>query len=407
MISQDKSPFFRKKILIQGNCLFLMGPIGTFFARLSNYLENNNVRTYKISFPLYEYGFPKSRLIYYSKDIRFFKAFLKDLIIEKKIKHIFMYGNVLIPHRDALDLVKEFNKKGKKIKTHIFELGYMRPNFVTLESHGINHTSSFILDKEFYSTKEPYKTFPKPKKNKYRIRKIWKAITFINHCLKNYKIVDFEHKLQPKPSYLWFQIKGFLLKYFFKVSEYNVKRKCFSINPFFIVILQVSSDSQIRLGSEIKDNNKFIYKVIRDFAKAKLQNISLVFKHHPRDRGYTNYSKDINQIAEEFGISNNVFYIHDHFLSNIFRNPRCKGTILINSTVGYQSLFHAIPVKALGISPYNIDGLSYQKSLTSFFFNREKVDQLLFNKFYRYIVENSQINGNFDGYFPFDKVFVF
>ena len=65
MIPQDKRPYFRNKILIEGNCLFLMGPIGTFFARLSNYLEKNNIRTYKISFPLYEYGFPKSRLINY------------------------------------------------------------------------------------------------------------------------------------------------------------------------------------------------------------------------------------------------------------------------------------------------------------------------------------------------------
>ena len=189
--------------------------------------------------------------------------------------------------------------------------------------------------------------------------------------------------------------------------ENNLKKKCFLINPFFIVILQVSTDSQITQGSKIKDNKKFIRKVIKDFARAKLQNVNLVFKHHPRDRGYTNYSEEIKKISKEFGISNIVFYIHDYFLSNIFTNPRCKGTVLINSTVGYQSLFHSIPVKALGISPYNIEGLSYQKSLTSFFLNPHKVDQVLFNKFYRYILENSQINGNFDGYFPFDKVFLF
>ena len=61
-----------------------MGPIGTFFSRLSNYFEENNVRTYKISFPLYEYGFPKSRLIKFHKDIYLFKNFLKKIIIEKK-----------------------------------------------------------------------------------------------------------------------------------------------------------------------------------------------------------------------------------------------------------------------------------------------------------------------------------
>ena len=72
MIPNYKRPIFQKKVLIEGNCLFLMGPIGTFFARLTNFLEKNNVKTFKILFPLHEFGFPRSRLIKYSQDISFF-----------------------------------------------------------------------------------------------------------------------------------------------------------------------------------------------------------------------------------------------------------------------------------------------------------------------------------------------
>ena len=406
MISQDKSPFFRKKILIEGNCLFLMGPIGSFFARLSNYFEENNVRTYKISFPLYEYGFPKSRLIKFHQDIYLFKKFLKKILIEKEIKHIFMYGNVLIPHKQALSLVEELKKNGIHINTHIFELGYLRPNFVTLENKGINYNSSFIKSREFYLKQDSYELFPIPKKHShFRIRKIWKTISFINHSFKNYKIVKKEHKLQPKPIYIWYQIKGFFLKYYFILSEYKLKKKCFFENKFFIVILQVSTDSQLTEGSDIKDNEEFIYKVIKYFAKANSNNINLVFKHHPRDRGYINYFNLIEKFSKEFGVYKKVFYIHDYFLSKIFQNTNCKGTVLINSTVGYQSIYHSVPLKALGKAPYNIKGLSDQRNLVSFFKNPEPVDKLLFNKFYKYILENSQINGNFDGYFPFKNVF--
>ena len=408
MITQDRRPFFRKKVVIKGNCLFLMGPIGSFFSRLSNYLEENNVRTYKISFPLYEYGFPKSRLIKYSKDIRYFKEFLKETIVEKDIKHIFMYGNVLIPHREALALSEELKEENINIYTHIFELGYLRPNFVTLENQGINYNSAFIKSREFYLKQDSYEFFPIPKKHaRFRIRKIWKTISFINHSFKNYKIVNKEHKLQPKPIYIWFQIKGFFLKFYFELSEHKLKKKCFVENRFFIVILQVSTDSQLTEGSDIKDNKKFIYEVIKDFAKANLNNINLVFKHHPRDRGYTNYLNLIEKFSTEFGVYKKVFYIHDYFLSKLFQNPNCKGTVLINSTVGYQSLFHSVPVKSLGITPYNIEGLSPQINLVSFFKNPLPVDRLLFNKFYKYILENSQINGNFDGFFPFKNVFIF
>ena len=78
-------------------------------------LEENNVKTYKISFPLYEYGFPKSRLIKFHQDIYLFKKFLRK-ILKKKIKHIFMYGNVFIPHRESLDLVKELKKEDNKLR---------------------------------------------------------------------------------------------------------------------------------------------------------------------------------------------------------------------------------------------------------------------------------------------------
>ena len=406
MIPNSRRPFFRKKVLIEGNCLFLVGPIGTFFARLSRYLEDNNVRTFKILFPLHEYGFPQSRVIKYSKDINFFKKFLRRILIKHEIKHIFMYGNVLIPHKQALDLVKELNIEGKYIKTHIFELGYLRPNFVTLENKGINYNSSLIKSREFYLKQDAYSDLPLPSKHaRFRIRKIWKTISFINHSFKNYKIVEKEHKLQPKPIYIWYQIKGFLLKYFFFLTEYKLKNY-FLRKKYFLVILQVSTDSQLTEGSDFKDNKKFIYKVIKDFAESKRNDINLVFKHHPRDRGYNNYLDHIEKISKEFGVYKNVFYIHDYYLSKLFQNSNCTGTVLINSTVGYQSLYHSIPVKSLGITPYNIKGLSHQGDLTSFFKNPSPVDKLLFTKFYKYILENSQINGNFDGFFPFKNVFV-
>ncbi len=406
MIPNHRRPLFRKKVLIEGNCLFLVGPIGTFFARFSDYLENNNIRTYKILFPLHEYGFSQSRIIKYDQDIKVFKDFLRETIINYEIKHIFMYGNVLIPHKQALDLAKELNFVGKDIKTHIFELGYLRPNFVTLENDGINYNSSLIKSRKFYLNQDSYSVLPVPKKHaRLRIRKIWKTISFINHSFKNYKIVEKDHKLQPKPIYIWFQIKGFFLKYFFFFTEYKLKNYLLR-NKFFLVILQVSTDSQLTEGSDIKDNKKFIYEVIKEFAEAKRNDINLVFKHHPRDRGYTNYHNEIQNLANEFGVSNNVFYIHDYYLSKLFQNSNCMGTVLINSTVGYQSLYHSVPVKSLGITPYNIKGLSDQKDLASFFKNPSPVDKLLFNKFYKYILENSQINGNFDGFFPFKKVFI-
>ena len=74
-------------------------------------MEKNNIRTYKISFPLYEYGFPKSRLIKFHQDISLFKNFLKKIIIDKENKAYFHVWKCFIPHREALSLVEELKKE--------------------------------------------------------------------------------------------------------------------------------------------------------------------------------------------------------------------------------------------------------------------------------------------------------
>ena len=85
---------------------------------------------------------------------------------------------------------------------------------------------------------------------------------------------------------------------------------------YYLVILQVSTDSQLTEGSDFKDNKKFIYKVIKDFAEASRNDVNLVFKHHPRDRGYTNYYYEIEKISKDFGVYKKVFYITKKYFSS-------------------------------------------------------------------------------------------
>ena len=119
--------------------------------------------------PVTEYGFKKSSRLCYSDDIYKFKGYLEQIIIKENIKHIFMYGNVLIPHKQALKLCEELNQKGYIINSHIFELGYLRPNFVTLENKGVNYDSGFINNRSFYEKQKPYERFPVPIKHGLRI----------------------------------------------------------------------------------------------------------------------------------------------------------------------------------------------------------------------------------------------
>ena len=88
-----------------------------------------------------------------------------------------------------------------------------------------------------------------------------------------------------------------------------------------------------------------------------------------------------------------------------FLISRSIGVITINSSVGLQSLYHQKPTKVMGRSFYNIPKITFQGSLDEFWKGYMKPDQLLFNKFYAYTLKSTQINGNFDGRFPFKRVF--
>jgi len=84
--------------------------------------------------------------------------------------------------------------------------------------------------------------------------------------------------------------------------------------------------------------------------------------------------------------------VHDTDLPSLLQNA--EGSVLINSTVGISSLYHGTPVKALGDAIYDIEGLTFQGSLASFWNAPGTVDKDLFKRFRRYLIDKTQINGS-------------
>ena len=395
--------FKTRKVNIKGNVLMLMGPIGFYFSRLSSFIEKNGFSVYKISFPLFEYGFHSKRRIYYKDSLDSFRNFLHNTIIKYDISHVFMYGDFIIPHSIAISLVKELRiTRDLDISTGIFELGYLRPNFITYESHGVNYNSSLFKESSFYhSLSIPVNyTFPTSNRN-FRLWKYFKPFVFIQHAFTNYRITNLPHKLQPKPIYLYYQLLGFYRKILYIFTEKSIKLSLFNGIPYFFVVLQVSTDSQIYNGSKFSSIYEFIDLVIKSFASYNRHDARLVFKHHPRDRGYIDYKDYIFMKAKEFDIVNRVVYFHDSKISNLLTNSNCLGVVLINSSIGYQALFHKKHLIALGKAPYNIEGLTFQGHIDEFWNNLCIPDRNLFLKFYFYVLEQTQIPGNFDGDFDF------
>ena len=389
------------KVKIKGPVLLLMGPLGSFFSRLADFFLGNNVPTHKIMFPLREFFPGKKRIVhFYDGPMGEWREHLLKIVQEHGIKHLFMYGDFIQPHKIAIDLANQIG-----IEAWVFELGYIRPNYVTLERDRVNARSNLNKPVEFYRSLPDAESLVREQVPiTRRWRKIWTVPFFLQHAFTDYKIMDRPHKLQPTPAYVYYQIRGYFRRPWYRFLERRKRKFIRRVPSLFLAVLQVSSDSQITLSSDFDDMHDFIADVTESFAGHSTATQHLVFKHHPRDRGYNSYGEFIEKEAARLNVGGRVHYIHDDVLGELFRH--CDGVITINSTVGLSAVKYKIPTKVLGSTFYDLPGLTAQVPLDEFWQKRCEVDHKLFVKFHNFLVEKTQINGSFNGYFPFEETFV-
>ncbi|ENU5521408.1 capsule biosynthesis protein [Campylobacter coli] len=370
--------------------LLLQGPVGTFFHRLAIKMKKNKTKVFKLNFNGGDFLFYPSgkRCKCDEKDLEnFYENFFK----EKKIDAIVMYNDCRLIHAKAIKVAK-----GLGIGIWIFEEGYLRPYCITFEKDGVNANSSLPRDKNFYLscnilTKESIKEIPGGFKFMAFSAFLYWLFSFLLAPFFNNKL---HHRtLFPFEFLFWF--RSLYRKYLYKLTEKKLNQKIYSLEKkYFLAILQVYNDTQIKHHYK-KSIEEFIEELILSFANHARAKSYLVFKHHPMDRGYRNYSKLINELSQKYHVEGRIFYVHDTYLPTLLKNA--LGCITINSTVGLSAILEGCPTKVCGNAFYDFEGLAYPKKLQ--FFWREahayKPNPSLVLNFKNYLLNTSQFNGNF------------
>ena len=154
---------------------------------------------------LREFGFPADVCVPYREPMEDWRPFLRQLPQERGIRHIFMYGDFIIPHRIAIEEAQALG-----IEAWVFELGYLRPNpspWSGIGSMPAQPQSSLgILPRSSAggSAAQQHRADP-------ALAQGLKAPTFIQHAFTRYLIIEGEHKLQPTPGFLWCQLRQLAL----------------------------------------------------------------------------------------------------------------------------------------------------------------------------------------------------
>lgn len=382
--------------------LLLQGPKSSFFAKFGSYLRKHGIEVYKVNLnggDLFFYPLPNA--LSFTGKISEWKAFVKDFINKNSIECIFFFAEPNIYHQIAVNVAKEVG-----IDYYVFEHGYIRPDYITIEKNGINGNSLIPKNPEFYlSLPEKEDIIPTPVNFKYRLLVINSITYHLFELLLRWRFPHFRFLKYPsilKEAFCHCRSLARKIYYNGMGKDQNIALEISKglKKRYFLVPLQVPMDSQVVCYSEYSSINEFIEEVLDSFSRCAPKNTFLIMKHHPADRGHNQFGKFIQLTSSKYGVSDRVIYVHDLHLPSLLDNA--IGCVMINSTVGISSLCHGVPVKTMGIAIYDMPGLTYQGKLDSFWQAPGSVDMTLYKRFLQYLKDHMQLNSNFYSSSPFD-----
>ena len=352
------------------NFLFLQGPHGTFFRHFAHILKKSGYGAWNVIFNGGDFVLSNHfhNTYYFHGCIENWPAYFTQIICERQITDIVLYGDKRAYHSIAVHIARN-----KNIRIWVYEEGYIRPGFITLEENGVNSQSLIpaiyndALKKYEASQKLPpeydisneaqlpaVKLLPNP-----MVKRVYLAVLY-------YLGIFF---LMPLfPFYTWHRSQGFLDEIFGwalkSLHNFSYKKRNQAIlnelkdhsHKYFLLPLQLASDAQIKCCSTFRDIADVIETVLCSFAQHAPNKMMLVIKLHPLDNTFFNYQKFINSLSLSLNINNRVKFIINGENRQLFQDA--AGVVVVNSTMGISAISNGLPTIALGDAIYTGTGLA-------------------------------------------------
>lgn len=370
--------------------LFLQGPHGSFFPRLGVALVANGHRVRRINFN------GGDRATWPEGDSfrgfeRSWPQHVERYMARHAITDLIVFGDARPAHSVAIVAAAASN-----IRVHVFEEGYIRPDWITLEREGVNGNSRLPRDPEWY-VREARALPPVPDHSpipSFSTGRGWAAFFYYAEVMLQHWRFPF-HRTHRDRDPVWEGIT--YLRRFRKREEEAalIAKDILRIadRTFFLFPLQLNSDYQIRIHSPFGTMYRAIDVVLESFARAAPSSVALLIKEHPLDSGLNAWRTVIYARAAELGIADRVVFVEHGDLLQMVEDA--EGMVVINSTSGTLALARGKPVKALGDPVYDIAGLTDPQPLDAFWSAPQPPATGLYDAFCRVLVSRCLIYGAF------------
>ena len=288
---------------------------------------------------------------------------IKEIINKYNIDYFFIWNGSEIIDKAAKDIAIEYN-----IKTLYFEISNLSGK-IFVDPFGTNAASKLYKDKTIL---KKYRIDP-------TVYNSWEK-RFIKENLKMHIVKQGNLKFAPIGQFFWNRVGELFITKFFccrnvfeKIKKYLYYRKGKFVykkynlnNPYIFFPLQVSTDTQIIIHSDINLKDALTYAISR----AKKLNLDLLVKPHPAEYD----SKFVNKLLAD----KKIILVDDNTFKLI---KNALEVITINSTVGLEAKIMNKSVKVLGKAFYkNFDRNDIERYICGYLVDIDYFSDSLINK---------------------------
>jgi len=373
--------------------LALQGTASPFFSRLTDVLSGLGHSVQRVNYCGGDILYAESlRGINCYESRGDLSAWYSNLLKPGAFTDILLFGDCRAIHKPVHPIAK---KNG--VNVHVFEEGYVRPHWITLESPGVNGRSQLPRDPAWYLDRRGMTPPPPCHPTGYSLyERAWHDIryraanTFYASRFPNYESHRPHHGMKEYAGLAArFSRQKFHNREAARVTGTVLGQK----KKYYVFPLQLNSDSQIVEHSPFNSIREAIEKVMRSFAAHAPSDALLVIKNHPLDTGIVDYRRYSQDLARTLGMQDRLMYIEAGHLPTLL--DHAKGVVVVNSTVGLSAVHHRRPLIALGTAIYDMPGMTWQGSIDDFWLYGEGPDMGLYYAFLDYVIHHTQINGDF------------
>ncbi|MBP1885875.1 capsule biosynthesis protein [Sinorhizobium mexicanum] len=373
--------------------LFLQGPSSPIFAKIASRLEALGHTCLRINLNVGDQIFWRRRGAFnYRGSMSAWPTYVEAFIRRHAVSDLVLLGEERPYHQAAIAAARQ-----EGVAVFIVEMGYLRPDWLTLERGGMSSNSHFPSEPD--QILRAAAGLPEPDwRRRYEQSFFTEAACDLLYNLPN--------------VFLWFLFPGYRRHgIFHPLAEYAgwllrlstqgreqraadalIRSLAAEGRDYFVYPLQLETDYQLRAHSPFNSQKEAIRAILASFARHAPAGSKLAIKTHPLDNGLIRWRKIVAEEAGKTGIGDRIVYLDGGNLDALVLGS--AGVVTVNSTAGLHALKQGKPVKVLGSALFDIAGLTDQQPLDTFWRAPQAPDPDLSAALFRLMAAAIQVRGN-------------